>query len=110
MGSELQTYLGPYVECPRVAESPWRYDVVEDEMFDISTSDKSKLFLAPNVKREGYPRRDIDWDDAQCIDLQSVNPAAEMAWLRDAFAVEIAALEKAYGNVTMRWGLCQWWA
>jgi hypothetical protein len=110
VGIELCMYLGPYVECPRTAGSPHRYDIVEDEMFDISTGDKLRLYFAPNVWRDGYPRNGVKWDDAVCFDLQDVSPADEMAWLRSAFAVEIAALEKAYGAVTFRWGLCQWWA
>lgn len=107
MGMNKHLYLGPYIECPHYERSPWRYDIVGDEMSDVDTGDESILVLIPNVTRDGSPDREIDWDCTWQVDLQKVDMAAEMNWLRNAFAVEIAALEKAYGSVTFRWGLLQ---
>ena len=76
-------------------------------MSDMDTGDESVLVLIPNVSREGEPDREIDWDCTWQVDLQKVDMAAEMDWLRDAFAVEISALEKTHGSVTLRWGLLQ---
>jgi hypothetical protein len=79
-------------------------------MSDIETNDHSVILLIPNVTRHGDPGRKIDWDGAWQVDLQSVDMVAEMNWLRSAFSDEIAALEKAYGGVKLRWGLLQEWS
>jgi len=41
MGMNKHLYLGPYVECPCTDRSPWRYDIVGDEMSDMDTGDES---------------------------------------------------------------------
>lgn len=110
MGIRRRNYLGPYIECLRGKDSPHRYDLVDDEMSDVDIGDESKLFLIPNVSREGEPSREIDWDGAWHFDLQGVDMAAEINWLRSAFAVGIAAIEKAYDKVVLRWGLIQEWS
>lgn len=110
MGIKLHSYLGPYIECPYGPNSPHRYDVVDDMLFTIDSDDQDKLYLAPNVRRDGDPRPDVDIDEAGMLDLQGVKPAAEIEWLKTAFAPEIELLRKAYGDVKFHWGLCRWWA
>jgi hypothetical protein len=101
-------YLGPYIECHRRRESPNRHDVIGDELLEMHTQDNKTLFLAPNVYRDGAPPRRIP-EGEWCSDLRNVDTVAEMEWLRTAFAAEIEKLENAYGNATIRWGLCQWY-
>jgi hypothetical protein len=110
MGMYKQQYLGPYIECRRTKKSPHPLDVLENEaLHEIHGDDSTKLFFGPNVHRGGSPPDRIS-DDASCVDLRDIDPKAEMEWFQAAFASEIELLKTAYGKVTIRWGLCQWYS
>lgn len=109
MGIKLSTYLGPYIECKRDARSMSIYDVIGESLRRVSTNGPH-LYLAPNVRRAGEPPDRSMRDDRAPVDMQNTNIEVELRWLRDVFAVEISALENAYGEVDICWGLCQWWA
>jgi hypothetical protein len=109
MAIQLKTYLGPYIECKRDKCSISIYDII-DESLRRTSFNGPHYYLIPNVSRIGEPPDRSMRDDGAPIDMQNTNIEAECEWLRDAFAVEIAALEKAYGKAEIRWGLCQWWA
>ncbi len=88
-----------------------RYEVVGDELFTINseeTENRNILWLAPNVRRKGDPRPDLDDDGEIHLDLLSAKPEAEMAWFKDAFAKELKKLQAAYATVTVKWGLHQY--
>lgn len=109
MGMNKQQYLGPYIECPRRKNAPHHFEILDDELREFYVDDKTKIFLGPNVRRRGAPEPRIS-DDAICMDLQNVDIKTEMEWFRSAFAAEIEKLEKVYGTITLRWGLCQWYS
>jgi hypothetical protein len=92
-----------------VPDRPDCYDVVGDELLNMS-SRTDVLRLAPNVHRSGDPRPSwqLDGDEEFCLDLQQVNPRAEMVWLERAFAPEISKLREAYATVEIKWGVCQY--
>jgi hypothetical protein len=84
------------------------YDVVGDNLFDLARSDRTGfLWLAPNRRREGYPRPDVNDEEEIHLDLRGVDPEAEMTWFKGAFADELKKLEEAYATVTVKWGLHQ---
>lgn len=91
-----------------VKDRPDRYDIVGDELFEINTTARDVLYLAPNVRRKGDPRPDFDDDDAFHLNLVEVEPEQEMAWFMDAFAKELRKLEAAYATVVVKWGLHQY--
>ena len=80
------------------------YDVLEGrEALTPLGHDSQYLFvwLGANIKgpRDFHPNDEGVWD------LTSLNHAAEMMWFEQRFAEDLAKLQAAYDNVTVRWGL-----
>ena len=90
------------------------YDVVEDNLAEMFSSDsetpKDVFYLAPNVKRPGEPERDchIDREQELHLDLGALEPSGETGWFQTAFAPELEKLRNVYDNVTVKWGLHQY--
>jgi hypothetical protein len=112
MGKFCSACGSPYGKVPiEVEERTHPYDVVEDELFEINCSepeDPNLLWLVPNVQRKGAPRPDFDDEGEVHLDLQQLDPSAEIRWLETAFAKELVKLKKAYAKVTVKWGLHQY--
>ncbi len=98
------------------AKVSYTYDVATDlaELVDENLTQigeatgKGYLYLIPNVRRRGEPKRELDVD-ALHLNLTTLNIAQEIDWLGRAFAVEIEKLKQAYDDVGVSWGFHQYW-
>lgn len=67
------------------------------------------LILIPNV-HVAHVARHLNRHDQISLDLESVDPKAEIEVLKEAFKREIATLERSYDAVTIKWGLHIWYS
>lgn len=69
-----------------------------------------RRFIVANVPYEGAPS--IPRNDGLCgwFSVDKVDTAAEIAAFKKAFAVELAAMAKAYGPVSVEWGVLGGWS
>lgn len=98
-------YVGPYFECEPV-NGVTPYDTVGDYLHQVGYG--PNIYLVPNIKRAGDPAPKIDGDYEAHLDLRNVDMAKDMAWLQKAFQKELKDLENAYGSVSIKWGVHQY--
>jgi hypothetical protein len=105
-------YLGPYVEhAYAYPTSKNLFDVSEaiGEALHAGDEHDGKIVWMRNVGRAGVTEFG-DLDDAGETDLSEVEPNEEIARFKQAFASELAALVKHYGELTFRFGLVRRWS
>lgn len=102
-GTRIGTVI---VEVDYLADA---YEVIGDEMHNLCyCSSNRKVLLAPNVKRKGDPRWELDDDGEVHLDLSKVKHEDEMRWLEKAFAPELKKLRAAFAKVEVKWGVHQY--
>lgn len=82
----------------------------DDVLLDLNGNEESKkyLYLAANTTKG--PRDFLQPNDEILhIDLTNTDRAAEMKWFEDRYAETIRLLREAYDDVTICWGLHQFW-
>ena len=86
-------------------------DVLLDDALTEATPDldpglREWVFLVPNVNRR--PPRRFLLDDHVYAPLDGRSVGAEIAWLQQAFAPELAKLNEALGPSVVLWGVLAW--
>jgi hypothetical protein len=110
--------------CPRCglsASARFRTITARERCVDLATMTNEQLTfgsparegdgfvlytIIPNVKRPGCAYRSFYSSDRDLVlDLTGIDPQADIAAFRDAFAEELRVVEQEYGNIEVRWGL-----
>lgn len=107
MGMDKHLYLGPYYECRYPAKAkriPEVYEIVDEALSEHCRPTGGVSYLTPNQRRKGDPNYKVNEDEETHIDLAALNTAADMAWLAEAYAPEVAKLEKHGFTLTLKWG------
>lgn len=122
-------YIGPYVEwkvrlgrkpLPSVSEEPWYETLLAGQSLDLLEHDGipevkegrvryARYRFVPNQERPNAPPRSMSFVGGMANreeDWSWINPLAEMDWFSEAFADELAILEKHFGGPPrMGWGV-----
>jgi len=90
----------------QVPDRPDPYEVVGDELFNMSTSSEDPVWLGPNRALAGSHEVSADAENEEVhMDMQHVDPRAEIALMERAYASELEKLRAAYATVEVKWGL-----
>lgn len=87
-------------------------EVIQGESLTEARGDRSgdTLFLIPNTHRSGVTSRYIGQHETVHLDLSTVDMKAEVEAMKKAFEEEVALLEKAFDDVTIKWGFHLWYS
>lgn len=88
------------------------YDLVGDTLAGRSKNHGGLLvtWVLPNESRPGATKE--FWkrfeDPEGAYDLVGIDMKIEMDWFKTAYENELAKIERAYGNLAIRWGIVVW--
>jgi hypothetical protein len=124
MSSSASVYVGPYAVWageggfPRQDGELVTFETLGDYFGEDGTAeveydqgDVKTVIYVPNDDRPGGPRRTVSYGSyppggCAALDLRGIDPDAEVAAFRKAYAKELAELTAAAGREPMyRWGL-----
>lgn len=114
MSIQQNLYLGPFAEVP-VAPSEFGEDFAERFEGRLRSNSKvsgpARICLMPVCDGIGSPPRECyDWGPCVTeVDVEGIDRAAEVRWLLEEYAAELAELAARMGEPpVVRWGLIAW--